>query len=388
MRLGILGTDRWAASVAAAAVARGDSLVHEIDDGTTRGWERFLDAATCDMVVVGNGLWSPARAEAVRTLVQMGRPLVVSQPLELSMLWAWEIEMIRQDAHGTVIPILPARLHPYSARLRFVIEAAVGGTGSLGAIESVVLERKLPDRRREHVLASLARDADLVRAILGEPSRLSAFGAAADDAVWNSLTVGFSGPALVPARWQVASAAEDTLAITIRGDRDSIVVTMPDDDARPWQWSGLDQLEPASPHDAGRAILHVLDAALGNPRVIEREENGVPPATWADAARAIELAESVPRSVAKGRAIDLHREEFTELGTFRGTMASLGCGIILAALVLVVAAAVVGGIANEVGWDLGARIAGAWPIVALVVLGGFLLLQLLPMLVTTDRRHD
>ena len=54
-----------------------------------------------------------------------------------------------------------------------------------------------------------------------------------------------------------------------------------------------------------------------------------PPAIWPDAARTIELAETIPRSVKRGRGIDLHQEEFSELGTFRGTMASLGCGIII-----------------------------------------------------------
>jgi len=96
----------------------------------------------------------------------------------------------------------------------------------------------------------------------------------------------------------------------------------------------------------------------------------------------------VPRSLAKGRAIDLHQEEFSELGTFRGTMASLGCGLLLAALVVVVVAALVGGIAHEFGWGLGGWLAGTWPALVLVVLGGFLLLQLLPLLVGGGREHE
>jgi hypothetical protein len=104
-------------------------------------------------------------------------------------------------------------------------------------------------------------------------------------------------------------------------------------------------------------------------------------ATWPDAARAIELADSVPRSLAKGRAIDLHQEEFSELGTFRGTMASLGCGLVLVALLVLVLATLIGGIAREAGWGFGERIAAAWPQVVLVVLGLFLALQILPLLI-------
>jgi hypothetical protein len=89
----------------------------------------------------------------------------------------------------------------------------------------------------------------------------------------------------------------------------------------------------------------------------------------------------VPRSLARGRAIDLHQEEFSELGTFKGTMASLGCGLVLAALFVLLIATLVGGIAREAGWDLGERIAGIWPLAVLTVLGLFLVLQLLPLLI-------
>ena len=112
-----------------------------------------------------------------------------------------------------------------------------------------------------------------------------------------------------------------------------------------------------------------------------RQATPIPPAAWSDAARAIELAETVPRSLARGRAIDLHQEEFSELGTFRGTMASLGCGLVLAALLVLVLATLVGGIAREAGWAWGEQIAGIWPWVVLSVMSLFLALQVLPLLI-------
>jgi hypothetical protein len=385
MRLGIVGTDPWVDGVAEAAVARGDTLVRLSEDAEPGEWERYLDSASCDAVLLGGR----GHADAVRTLVQVGRPLVLSQPVELSMLWAWEIEMIRQDVGGVIVPILPARLHPFIANLRCVVEGAIAGSGDLGALETVEFDRRLPDRRREAVLESLSRDADLVRVIVGEPEKLAAFGVSADAVTWNSLTVGFSGQSLIPVRWQVSAAEEAALGITLRGSAGRVSVMMPDDQAQPWIWSDRkhDRSEPVR-FDAGDAILEVLDRALDHARAVEPADSTVSPATWADAARGIELAETVPRSLARGRAIDLHREEFSELGTFRGTMASLGCGLILAALLLVIAAAILGGVAKAIGWEFGERVAGAWPIVAIVVLGGFLLLQLLPILVAGGRRHE
>ena len=395
MKLGILGTDQRIAGVAAAAAARGDVLVSSV---AGEGPAELLDPANCDAVLVGSDGWDTARAEAVRMLVQTGRPLLVSQPLEQSMLWAWELEMIRQDAGGPIVPLLPERLHPFLLRLRRILEASVAGGGPLGGLESVVLDRRQADRRRGAVLATLARDADLIRTLVGEPARVSALGAAADDLVWNSLTVGFTAPASVPVRWQIAGGGEPLLRISLLCSGGTVEVEIPDDWSQTWRW-----LQPGvtveSPHfDPGGAILGVLDAALGRDAVPPASgedavppasgEDAVPPASWADASRAIELADTVPRSLARGRGIDLHQEEFSELGTFRGTMASLGCGIILAALLLVVMATLVGGIANEFGWDFGGRLAGTWPIVALVVLGGFLVLQFLPLLVAGSRRHE
>jgi hypothetical protein len=140
--------------------------------------------------------------------------------------------------------------------------------------------------------------------------------------------------------------------------------------------------------DDGETMLGVLREACvnlsGRGESGRSDDDAVPPASWADAARAIELAETVPRSLAKGRAIDLHKEEFSELGTFKGTMASLGCAIVLGALLLLMLATLVGGVAKEARWGFGEWIAGLWPIVVLSVLGIFLTLQLLPLLIGGD----
>ena len=69
------------------------------------------------------------------------------------------------------------------------------------------------------------------------------------------------------------------------------------------------------------------------------------------------------------------------MGTFRGTMASLGCGLIMMALTVVIFATLVAGVAREFGWSLAGTIADSWPTIVLGVLGLFLLLQLLPMLI-------
>ena len=392
MKLGLLGIDEQIAWVLSAAARCGDEIVLACDvaadsphaalvAGVPRAasWESLMDARSCEAVLVGGAGWSDLRAEGVRKLVQAGRTLVLSQPLELSMLWAYELDMIRKDSAARLIPILPDRLHPFIGRLRQAIEAGLAGGGALGAIETIELKRRMLDRSRGEVLAQLARDADLVRVLVGDPRRLSTLGGADPDTVWNTLSVGLSGTANLPVRWQVTRGDAAGLAIALVGSTGTLAVEVPVEAAVAW----TETLQPAGTSiqvdfDRGAVILDILHGSVAHNQLIG---DGIAPAAWDDAARALELAESVPRSVAKGRAIDLHQEEFSELGTFKGTMASLGCGIVLAGLFALVLATLVGGIAREAGWEFGERIAGIWPIAVLVVLGLFLALQLLPLLI-------
>jgi hypothetical protein len=393
MKLGLLGVDARIAEAVSAAAAHGDTITIGCDLPTVGpladlvaadvprdpSWEPLLDQRVCDAILVGGDGWTDARADGVRALVQSGRTLLLSHPLTLSMLWAYELDMIRSDSGATLIPFLPDRLHPFIRRLQTRIEAGLAGADPLGAIETIMMERRLVDRSRDAVLRALAIDADLVRVLAGDPSRLSTLGAADADAAWNTLAVGFSGPTQVPVRWQVVRGERPGLRITLVHARGSTTVDIPDDSLdrtghptnSAWTWSG-DHAETLA-FDRGAVMLDELHRG--------RKPTMIAPAAWSDAARAIELAETVPRSLARGRAIDLHQEEFSELGTFRGTMASLGCGLVLGALFLLVLATLVGGIAREAGWQWGERIAGIWPQVVLAVLGLFLALQLLPILI-------
>jgi predicted dehydrogenase len=393
LKLGLLGTDAQIAAVVAAARQAGDAIVVGYDlpppDASAAGlladitrtdsWQPLLDDRTCDAVLVGADDWSGERADAVRGLVQAGRTLLLGQPLALSMLWAYELDMIRGDSRATLIPFLPDRLHPFVARLKEQVELAIAKGHPLGTIETITLERRMPDRSREAVLRQLARDIDLVRVLGGDPQRLGTLGGTPDTA-WPTLAVEFTGSAQPPVRWSVVRGAPPALLVTLVQERGSTCVTIPSDGSA-WGWDGPAAAAPPirAPFDRGGVMLERLRTACSRPT--EASPTAIAPADWADAARAIELTETVPRSLAKGRAIDLHQEEFSEIGTFKGTMASLGCGIVLAALFVLILAALVGGIAKEAGWAFGERIAGAWPGFVLAALVLFLVLQVLPLLV-------
>ena len=404
MKIGILGCDDHILAIAVAAVEGGHSLspaydvpddlpaiLSGIDRQPREQWQGLLEDEVCDAVLVGVDGWSEHRAEQVRTLVQAGRTILIGHPASLSMLWAYELDMILADSSATVIPALATRHHPFIYSLKNLVEQSIAGNGPLGPIESLQFERRQPDRDQNSVLTSFARDADVIRVLIGDPSRLMALGGG--DAGWANLAVGLSGPDQVSVRWQVAKGHTRELTIQLICERGRLYIDIPERACGVWAVTqqtdaGISDLLPefpseTAPFQPAEVLLELLLLAVKGD-ADNHSNSSIPPAIWPDAARTIELAETIPRSVKRGRGIDLHQEEFSELGTFRGTMASLGCGIIMAGLFILFLATLVGGVARAAGWSFGERLAAIWPYAILTTLILFLILQLLPFLLPKD----
>ena len=404
MKIGILGCDDHILAIAVAAVEGGHSLspaydvpddlpaiLSGIDRQPREQWQGLLEDEVCDAVLVGVDGWSEHRAEQVRTLVQAGRTILIGHPASLSMLWAYELDMILADSSATVIPALATRHHPFIYSLKNLVEQSIAGNGPLGPIESLQFERRQPDRDQDSVLTSFARDADVIRVLIGDPSRLMALGGG--DAGWANLAVGLSGPDQVSVRWQVAKGHTRELTIQLICERGRLCIDIPERACGVWAVTqqtdaGISDILPEFPSETvafqpAEVLLELLLLAVKGD-ADNHSNSSIPPAIWPDAARTIELAETIPRSVKRGRGIDLHQEEFSELGTFRGTMASLGCGIIMAGLFILFLATLVGGVARAAGWSFGERLAAIWPYAILTTLILFLILQLLPFLLPKD----
>jgi hypothetical protein len=90
----------------------------------------------------------------------------------------------------------------------------------------------------------------------------------------------------------------------------------------------------------------------------------------------MEVVDAVELSLEKGRTIDVYQQQLTERLAFRGTMAALGCGLLLVGFLAVVLVTFLGGAEEAVGH----RLLPGWPLVLLAVLGVFLLMQMVPFL--------
>lgn len=389
MNLALLGCDPDLLAVARAAVRQGHRLVwvHHTSPldrevvvlaphvRVAHEWEELLAEQEVDAVLVASGD-EALRADQLRKLTQAGIPLLVAHPVVMSMLLYYELEMIRAEQKSLLVPCLVGRLHPAVARIAELTgEQSPGGIGQL---EQVTIERSVVGPVRETVLHHFSHDIDLARALGGELNKVTATAASDEASRYANLSVQLSGTTGTLVRWSVEAVGAPGGRLTMRGTRGKATLEMPGpvfDGPTAWRLEiaatgETPRSEEFVPWDASTAALELLDRALAGQPVHP---------DWIDAARDIEITETIDRSLARGRTIELHFEDYSEEATFKGTMTSLGCGLLVAAL----AALIVAAIAAQAGvtW------AGYYLYVLLGVLGLFLLLQLLK-LVFPSRTDD
>ncbi len=397
MKLALLGIDEAIVSLAKAAMRTGHDQIVMVDALADRAreisaiapnaklvadWEAMLDTTQVDAVLIAADQ-STMRIEQLRRLIQAGIPVLVAHPVSLSMLECYELEMIRGETQSVVLPYLPARWHPAVADICVMVDEAAASV--IGSVEQVIFERFMADRSRQAVLEQFARDADLLQFIAGDATKLHALGSATGGALagpYPNLGVQVtSGNGLV-CRWNVAPVEERPCGqLILVGAKGKAILSMPDDHT-PWRLTTRTTRESTADDfpewDPAATALEKFAVA--------RDGNEVDP-SWSEAARTVELAETIDMSLKRGRTIDLHHEEFSDIGTFKGTMASTGCALLLAGLFLVVLVAIADVIAAQAGWNQLAGVLHQWPFLLLGVFGSFLLLQLL-LLVGKPRQQS
>ncbi len=345
-------------------------------------WETMLHDRPADAVIVARAADHDLRAEQLRKLVQAGVPMLIAHPVVDSMLVYYELDMIRRESGCVMVPIAPWRWHPAVDQLITLIEAQ---DSPLGAIGQATFDRTLTAREKAGVLAQFACDVDLIRDTCGDVTKLSAHSAAHDEASYANLGVQMSGPGPTVVRWSIGPVEEAPRgALTVIGARGKATLHMPDEGAWRLETRIDGQIDAESFlkwNMADAAIVHLTGAMNGEPPALD----------WTEAARSVELAEAIDRSLVKGRTIELHNEEFTDIGTFKGTMTSVGCGLLLAGLIAVFSLGIIEAVARHLGFPAVADALRFWPYWLAGLLIVFLLMQLVLKLAApseTAKRTD
>lgn len=398
MKLAVLGTDRDVIALVTAALEAGHQVVwlgdvrpddaaeiaQLLPDLANRGdWELLLDQATADAVIVGSGTAAAdLRAEQLKRIVTDGVPLLAVHPVSASVLVYYEVDMARRESHAVVRHYSPWATAPTISELASWVRT---GDGPIGEAHQANCDRHLVDCGRKAVLRTLARDAEVLRTLLGGVHTVNAVGPHTDDASFASLQVQLTGPSEATSRWSVTPAI-DTVprsALTLVGSRGIARLRMPVDGAAivvgepadAWQLEisagDRNDVLPVTTWDAARTAIDELSAVLPA-NGTGRSESA---STWPAATAAMEIVDAIELSLQKGRTIEVHPQQLTERLAFRGTMAAFGCGLLFLGFFALIGAGLFGDL-------LGVPLKAIWPWLLLGVLAIFLLLQAVPWLAT------
>lgn len=393
LRFAVLGWDETAARLVRTLVADGHRFA-AFDPGPQRtgaapslqlpsapreSWDGWLSGAVADVVLVARD----ADQDALRKLVQAGLSLGVVHPACPAIV-GHELDMIRRDTLSDIVPYVAEGLHPAVARLA---EACRSSESELGGVEQLTIERFLADRSNDGVLRQFACDAALIRAIVGEIDRLAALGS---EATLANVSVHATGPTGAVVQWSAAPAPPPTAPasadallgrMTVRGPRGTAVLQLAAEESS-WRIDWPDGRTETFPQ-ADSAALWAARLVAGS-----KSTASSPVPVWEEACRDQELAETLVRSLRRGRTIPIYRDEYTEENSFKGAMALGGCLLILLTLFGLLGLAIVEGFLapyrDEVATDDSLppplTVSGLhrwlrwWPVVPLAI---FLLLQFL-----------
>jgi predicted dehydrogenase len=396
MKLAVLGTDADILALVAAALDAGHQIVWLGDVRPTErdalqstvprfrvseDWESLLDHRLADAVLVGRGSAAEAlRAEQLKRLAADIMPVLAVHPIGTSVLAYYELDMARHEVHGILRHYSPLAAAPAIEQLS---EWVASGTGPIGAVHQIILQRSLDDCGRESVIRHLARDAELLRDVAGGIRTVSAVGPRAADASLASLQVQMTTPGAATLRWAVTPSPPGANAAKLQliGERGTAEFDLAGGDLTT-TIGGTETNVPLPPFDAPRAAIDALATAIS----ANGTEASEAASTWQAATAAMEVVDTIELSLQKGRTIEVHQQRLTEQLAFRGTMAAFGCGLLLVTFFVLILAGVVGDV-------LGLPIRQFWPFILLAVLAIFLLMQALPWIVKrrppadTDRRR-
>jgi hypothetical protein len=303
-------------------------------------------AGDIDGVIIARGRLDPSaesgfsaderRADQLRKLAQAAVPMLVIHPA-CEMIVGYELEMIRADSGGIMHPFVPGLNHPAIEDVQVLAQSE---PSPLGEVEQVILERQIADRSRAAVLTQFARDAALLRRLLGTIHQVAATGPAGTEyhdplaartrslPSLANLSVHLSGQRPFSARWSVGPV--DDVAggrLVLVGSRGRATLHMPDGPQAKWELESTadDRRQHVyEPCDPAPEALARLNGAIG--------QDSQQDTAWMDACRDLEATSVIDRSLEKGRAIALYTDGVSEEQSFKGVMAVGGCLVLAATM--------------------------------------------------------
>ena len=292
----------------------------------TRAWQ-VRASISC---VVGGPL--ELRGEALRRAAAEGLAIICLHPPGEDSEAYYQVALSKSETGAVVVPDLPLRLHPGVAAL-----ARAMTSGDLGTFRGIRHECSVGPSGTDLVRHEFARAVDVVRALVGEIEALTASGNPAGDHPDIELVVQLRAAQGRQAEVRVWSGPQEPSRLTVSGSSGSLTLEYDPlfhDPARLVR-RGSELIKraghragivgPACGDRAHPATLHG-SGAPPPPRPIPARAWPTAPAPW--------NSRRPPRSLRRGRTIDLHYEAISEESSFKSIMTSTGCVILLVVLLI------------------------------------------------------
>ena len=362
----------WAKWLRAQADHHLDAAFPRFSDPSLVGVDapRDLDDALArvgiDLVIVGGPIAD--RGEALRRAAAEGNAIICLHPPGPDSEGYYQVALSRSETGSVIVPDLPARLHPGVSALHRALSSE-----ELGQFRALRLEINANAPGIDLVRIGFSTYVDFVRAILGEIEALTATGdpPGSNPDVELLVQLRASGSRRAEVRLRAGAIGPDRFilqctngTLTLEIDQGiegpaRLIRHIPHEPA---------QVTELPPWDRHNAILTVLMSSIG-----PRYQQQLPPPTFLDGTRAMELSEGVVRSLRRGRTVEIHHESISEEATFKSVMTSTGCLLLLSLLFLLPF--------SMAGPSLGMRWTLLIPYVIPPVLVLFVLMQMLRLVV-------
>jgi predicted dehydrogenase len=295
-----------------------------------RGWpvqvlrdaEAALALRNIDWIVVGDEL--PFRPFLLKRALQSERHVLVVHPVDLEPDVCYEALLILGDTKKLLAPLLPER-----ATVAFAALGDALRTAGLGPVQRVDLEYDfpLPTSWETHPLLQVWH---LPRLAAGEIQELTALSQTEELAL--ATAVAISGRCQTGAFFQLHLTPRpgpcDSLRLAVKGQQGELDLVLPSgwfgSGTLQWRTSAGEQRRELPPTARPAALMTLGQAAVA----------GSPLATWTDATRCLELFSATRQSMRRRRLVVMEYESLGEVGNFKSTMATLGCGLMLLVMVL------------------------------------------------------
>ena len=299
----------------------------------TERWEDLLVARGIDAILVGGH--EPTALEAVKQLATAGHAIVFIPSAAQGSTFLYELSLIRDDNRVKLFPALWHRHDPALVRLHALLR-----DGSLGAVKLIQLERTLTlppgtSLRQTIVDHVLLPDIDLLRWLGGDYNQATAIRTGATHEEVLVQTVTLAGRGLPEAAWQMQATTGPAVSVlTVHAERGQLV-------AKQSLFVGLNGLasewgltEPSGAQVMGNRVTAAHECLDELELSLAREDS---PVAWADLVKVFETVDATRRSVTRRRTIDLHFEPMSERAAFKTQMIAMGCGVLTATLMLMLA---------------------------------------------------